>query len=58
MGKELRCGDIMPGCGHVMHGDTEEEVMAKGAQHAREAHGLDQIDEATAEKVRGAIRDV
>jgi len=58
MGKELRCGDIMPGCGHVMHGETEGEVMTQAAHHAREAHGLDQIDEATAEKVRGAIRDV
>jgi predicted small metal-binding protein len=58
MGKELRCGDIIPGCDHVMQGETEDEVMAKGAQHAKESHGIEQMDEATAEKVRSAIREV
>lgn len=57
MAKELYCGDIMDGCEHVVRGETEEEVMRKGAQHAREAHGLEQIDEETAEQVRAAIRD-
>lgn len=58
MSKELHCGDIMDGCQHVVRGATEEEVMRKGAEHARKAHGLEEIDEETAEKVRAAIRDV
>ena len=58
MPKELYCGDIMDGCQHVMRGETEEEVMRKGAEHAREANGLEEIDEDTAKKVRAAIRDV
>jgi predicted small metal-binding protein len=58
MAKELHCGDIMAGCDHVVQGETENEVLAKGAEHARDAHGIDQIDDETAAKVRGAIRDV
>jgi predicted small metal-binding protein len=58
MAKELCCGDVIPGCDHVMRAETEEEVLAKGADHARAAHGIEEIDEATMEKVKAAIRDV
>jgi predicted small metal-binding protein len=58
MAKELRCGDIMPGCDFVAQGEDEAEVMSKAAEHAREKHGLDEIDEETAEKVRSQIRSV
>lgn len=57
MAKELRCADVIEGCDHVIRGETEEEVLAKGAEHARDAHGLEEIDEETAAKVRGAIRE-
>ncbi len=43
MAKELRCGDLMPGCQAVMEGKDEAEVMAKAAEHAKTAHGLQQI---------------
>ena len=58
MAKELRCGDVMPGCPHVIREDTEEELMTKAVEHAKDAHGLAEIDEATAEKVKAAVRDV
>ena len=32
MAKELRCGDIMPGCPTVLEGKDEKEVMAKAAE--------------------------
>jgi predicted small metal-binding protein len=56
MAKELRCNDIMPGCDFVARGETEQEIMAKAAEHAREKHGLNEIDEETAKKVRSQIR--
>ena len=31
--------------------------MAQVAIHAREVHGMDQIDDATAEKIRSQIHD-
>lgn len=57
MAKELHCGDVIEGCDHVIRGETEDEVLARGAAHAREAHGVEEIDEDTATKVRQAIRE-
>ncbi|MFO7589157.1 MAG: DUF1059 domain-containing protein [Gemmatimonadota bacterium] len=57
MAKELRCGDLMPGCDYVARAESENEVLAKAAVHARDAHGLAELDEATAAKVKAAIRD-
>lgn len=58
MATELRCGEMFPGCEWVGRAETEEEVLAKGAEHAAEVHGLKEIDEDTEERVRAAIRDV
>lgn len=58
MAKELRCGEIIDGCDHVMRGETEDEVMAKGARHASEVHGMNDLDEETRRKVRSKIRTV
>ena len=58
MAKELRCGDVVPGCNHVIRGETEDDVMKKGAQHASEAHGMKNLDEETQRKVRSKIRSV
>lgn len=58
MAKELRCNDVMPGCDFVARGENEQEVLAKGAEHAKNDHGIEQMDEATAQKVKAAIRDV
>lgn len=55
--KQLRCGDLMPGCSAVIEGKDEGEVMQKGAEHAKKAHGMDQIPPEMAQKVRGAIRE-
>jgi predicted small metal-binding protein len=57
MAKELRCGDIMPGCDYVARGESVEDVLAKGAEHARDVHGILEMDEATAAKVQAAIRE-
>jgi predicted small metal-binding protein len=57
MAKELRCGDLMPGCQAVVEGKDEAELMAKAAEHAKTAHGLQQIPPELANKVRAAIRE-
>jgi len=58
MSKELHCGEIMKGCPEVIRGETEEEVMRKGAQHARDAHGIEKLDDETRRVVRSSIKDV
>jgi predicted small metal-binding protein len=57
MAKVLRCGDLMPGCNAVIEGKDEAEVMAKGAEHAKQAHGMAAIPPEVAQKVQAAIKD-
>ena len=57
MAKEMRCGDLMPGCDKVIEGKDEKEVMAKAAEHARRDHNMQEITPELQEKVRGAIHD-
>ena len=58
MTQKIACNDIMPGCEFVARGKDEAEVLSKAAQHAKEKHGLDEIDEETAKQVRSQIRSV
>jgi predicted small metal-binding protein len=58
MAKELHCGEIMDGCPEVIRGKDEEEVLRKGAQHARDAHGIENLDDETVRTVKAKIRDV
>jgi predicted small metal-binding protein len=53
--KELRCGDIMPGCTTVLEGKDDKEVMAKAAEHAKNAHVMPTIPPEVASKVQKAI---
>jgi predicted small metal-binding protein len=55
--KQLRCGDLMPGCNAVIEGRDEAEVMKKGAEHAKQAHGISSMPPDMAQKVKGAIKD-
>jgi predicted small metal-binding protein len=57
MAKQLKCGDLMPGCDFVAKGATEDEVLTKAAAHAKSAHGLQQVTPELAAKVKGAIKD-
>ena len=57
MAKVLKCGDLMPGCSFVAEGQDAAEVMAKGAEHAKTAHGLSTIPPELAQKVQAAIKD-
>jgi predicted small metal-binding protein len=47
----------MPGCSAVMEGKDVAEVMAKGAEHAKKAHGLAAIPPDMVAKVQAAIKD-
>lgn len=57
MAKELRCGDLMPGCETVVEGKDEAEVMARAAEHAKNAHGLQEVSPELAGKARSAIKE-
>ena len=58
MGKVIQCAAVDPssGCTHVVHGNTEEEVLKNAMEHAKE-HGIRQATPELMAKVKGAIRD-
>ena len=52
----FRCADVGQGnCSWQTSGKSEDEVLKKVEQHAREAHNMS-MDESTRSKVKGAIR--
>jgi len=55
MVKELRCGDVIPGCPAVIEGKDDTEVLKKAAEHAKSAHRLPTIPADLASKVQQAI---
>ncbi len=57
MAKVLKCGDLMPGCNFVAEGKDVAEVLAKGAEHAKTAHGMTAMPPELARKVQAAIKD-
>ncbi len=58
MSKELACGAVVPGCDAVFRGESEDEVLAQVPEHARDAHGMEEVPPAVVDRARAAIRDV
>jgi predicted small metal-binding protein len=56
MTKVLRCGDMIDGCDYVALAESEDELMQKAAQHAREAHGIT-VSPEVVQQVKSKIRD-
>ena len=58
MTKSFRCQDAGVVCRAEVTGETEEEVLAKAVEHARDAHGVDLSQSTTlANFARSVIRD-
>ena len=57
MTKVLRGSDLMHGCDYVARAESEDELMQKAAQHAREKHGLETVSPETAQKIKSKIRE-
>ncbi|MDE1761869.1 MAG: DUF1059 domain-containing protein [Candidatus Micrarchaeota archaeon] len=55
--KKFVCRDIGFACDFTAEGATAEELMPKIADHARVAHNMAQLDDATKAKVSAAIKD-
>jgi predicted small metal-binding protein len=57
MGKVIDCKDVGVECDFTAHGETEEEVIQKCAEHAQSDHGMKELPQGMVEKVRAAIRN-
>ncbi len=58
MAKILKCAEVDPssGCEHVVRGETENQVLQKAAEHAKE-HGIREVTPELIELVKANIRD-
>jgi len=55
--KVVRCRDIGFDCEGVVRAETEEEVLAQVAAHAKAVHNIETVPPEVAEKVRQVMRD-
>ncbi len=56
--KSFACRDAGLACGAEIRGETEEEVLEKAVEHAREKHGVDLTQANTlARYAQSVIRD-
>ena len=55
--KAFECNKVVPNCNAVIRGKDDKEVMAKAAEHAKQAHGMTNITPDVAKKVRDAIHE-
>ncbi len=59
MAKMFRCSDTGMSCNAEIRGNTEQEVIEKAKEHARDVHNMAlRSDDTTMKKVRQAIKDV
>ena len=57
MARTMSCKDVGPECDFVARGETDEEVMSQVAEHARTAHGMEEVPAELAAKAQAAIKD-
>jgi len=54
--KLLRCRDVGFDCDAEVRAETEDDLLRMVAEHAREVHGLEEVDDAVVEKVLASIQ--
>ena len=57
MSKVVSCREVGVDCDFEARGETEQDVLQKCVEHARSAHGMDEIPPELASKVRSSIHD-
>lgn len=55
--KVISCRDVGVDCDFVARGQTEQEILQRCAEHARSAHGMNQLPPELIEKVRSGIHE-
>lgn len=57
MGKVLKCRDVGVDCDFEVRGETEEEILAKAAGHAKGCHAGVEMTPDVQAKIKAAIKD-
>jgi len=55
--KTFACGTVVEGCDGVVSGESDEEVLAAAAAHAREAHGMETVPDDVVAAIKAGIRE-
>lgn len=55
--RQFACGTVVEGCDGVVTGETDDEVMAAAARHAADAHGMSEVPDEVAARIRAGITD-
>lgn len=58
MAKKFACGDVVDGCAWSATAENEQELFQKIAEHAKQAHSMDEIPDEILQKVKSKIADV
>lgn len=56
--KEFSCGAVVPGCDASFQAETEDGILSQVADHARDAHEMDEVPPEVVAQVRENISDV
>ena len=57
MAKTLLCAEVVPGCTYAMTGADEDDVMRQAADHVATEHGMSEVSDDLAAKIRERIKD-
>lgn len=55
--KHFNCGEIVPGCTWTIEAESDDQILAGVADHAREAHGMHDVPPEVEDRVRGLIAE-
>ncbi len=55
--KEFSCGAVVPGCDASFQAETEDEILSQVADHARDAHEMQEVPPEVVAQVRENITD-
>jgi predicted small metal-binding protein len=55
--KEFSCGAVVPGCEAKFEAESEDQILAQVAEHAKADHGMDEVPPEVVGQVRENIRE-
>jgi predicted small metal-binding protein len=55
--KEFECKTIVPGCSTVFEGESESEILDQIGDHARDAHGMNEVPPEVVDQIRANITE-
>jgi predicted small metal-binding protein len=56
--KQFRCGDVVLGCEWVTRREDEAELLEEIQDHARDAHGMDEVPPEVEDQIHRVITEV